>query len=256
MRIKEPRYVLLAAAGLLLLLAACAGCSARPAAVHSDWAGIWSEYPELDGKPAEPASVKRVVDGDTFVTDTGDRVRLIGVNSPEISGRIERFGREAAEFAEQMLTGRDVWMFKDVSETDRYGRLLRFVFIQGDPLMFNERLVLEGYANASAYPPDVSLADRFREAERKARAKEAGLWAEGGADEADAADGGPDAAEDASEYTSSCPSPDIKGNINSRGERIYHVPGSRYYERTIAEVWFCTEEEAQAAGFRAPLTGK
>jgi len=146
--------------------------------------------------------------------------------------------------------------------------------------MFNERLVREGYANAATYPPDVSLADRFREAEREARSEGAGLWGgDGGgkaaganaaaADEkagyddqaAAAAEGGESSGDEAasgardSESAASCPSPDIKGNINSRGERIYHVPGSRYYDQTIAEVWFCTEEEAEAAGFRAPKNG-
>lgn len=51
----------------------------------------------------------------------------------------------------------------------------------------------------------------------------------------------------------SCPDPKIKGNINSRGEKIYHLPGGRYYKQTKAEQWFCTEEEAVAAGFRAAL---
>jgi micrococcal nuclease len=165
-----------------------------------------------------------------------------------------------------MLTGRTVWMFRDVSETDRYGRLLRFVFLPGDPLMFNERLVREGYANAATYPPDVSLAERFREAEREARSAGAGLWggeagkAAGADARANGADGRTDGAGGAAgteggERSAACPSPDIKGNLNSRGEKIYHVPGSRYYDRTIAEVWFCTEEEAEAAGFRAPKNG-
>lgn len=250
---------------LALTVLAVAGCGAETAATRP-WETVWSDYPELRGKTAEEAVVERVVDGDTFVTRDGSRVRLIGVNTPEISGRAEHYGEEAAAYTKRMLTGQTVWMFRDVSETDRYGRLLRFIFIQGDPLMFNERLVREGYANAATYPPDVSLADRFREAERKARSAGSGLWG-GGDDAASVADEQPlpDDAEAASdgaeergaegESAASCPSPDIKGNINSRSERIYHVPGSRYYDRTIAEVWFCTEEEAEAAGFRAPKNG-
>jgi micrococcal nuclease len=246
--------ILLAAA--VLTAAGCAGGSGPSAS----WESVWEDYPELSGKKAEEAVVERVIDGDTFVTREGSRVRLIGVNAPEISGTVEYFGEEAANYAKRMLSGRTVWMFRDVSETDRYGRLLRFVFLPGDRLMFNERLVLEGYANAATYPPDVSLADRFREAERKARATEAGLWGDGAADmAADAADGPPaggGASGDADGVRSdACPSPDIKGNINSRGEKIYHVPGSRYYDRTIAEYWFCTAEEAEAAGFRAPKNG-
>jgi len=264
---------------LLPVLLAAAGCAAETAATRP-WEAVWSDYPELRGKTAEETVVERVVDGDTFVTREGSRVRLIGVNTPEITGSAEFYGEEAAAYTKRMLTGKTVWMFKDVSETDRYGRLLRFVFIPGDALMFNERLVREGYANAATYPPDVSLADRFREAEREARSEGAGLWGgDGGgkaaganaaaADEkagyddqaAAAAEGGESSGDEAasgardSESAASCPSPDIKGNINSRGERIYHVPGSRYYDQTIAEVWFCTEEEAEAAGFRAPKNG-
>jgi micrococcal nuclease len=264
---------------LLPVLLAAAGCAAKTAATRP-WEAVWSDYPELRGKTAEETVVERVVDGDTFVTREGSRVRLIGVNTPEITGSAEFYGEEAAAYTKRMLTGKTVWMFKDVSETDRYGRLLRFVFIPGDALMFNERLVREGYANAATYPPDVSLADRFREAEREARSEGAGLWGgDGGgkaaganaaaADEkagyddqaAAAAEGGESSGDEAasgardSESAASCPSPDIKGNINSRGERIYHVPGSRYYDQTIAEVWFCTEEEAEAAGFRAPKNG-
>ena len=245
-------------AGLLLLAAAvltAAGCAAGNDSTRP-WAFAWDDYPELRGKEAEEAVVERVIDGDTFVTREGSRVRLIGVNAPEISGTVEPFGEEAANYAKRMLTGRTVWMFRDVSETDRYGRLLRFVFIPGDRVMFNERLVLEGYANAATYPPDVSLADRFREAERKARKAEAGLWGDGAAQAADgeAAAGGA-SGDSGGERSDACPSPDIKGNINSRGEKIYHVPGSRYYDRTIAEVWFCTAQEAEAAGFRAPKNG-
>lgn len=247
-------------AGWFMLAAAVlatAGCAAETASTRP-WETVWTHYPELSGKKAEEAVVERVVDGDTFVTRDGSRVRLIGVNTPEISGTVEYFGEEAANYTKRMLTGQTVWMFRDVSETDRYGRLLRFVFLPGDRLMFNERLVLEGYANAATYPPDVSLADRFREAERKARAAGAGLWGDGAAadaaaDDGPAAGGAPDGR--GSERSAACPSPDIKGNINSRGEKIYHVPGSRYYDRTIAEVWFCTAEEAEAAGFRAPKNG-
>jgi micrococcal nuclease len=280
-KISPPAVRLAGLIALLLpVLLAAAGCAAETA-VTRPWETVWSDYPELRGKTAEETVVERVVDGDTFVTREGSRVRLIGVNTPEITGSAEFYGEEAAAYTKRMLTGKTVWMFKDVSETDRYGRLLRFVFIPGDGIMFNERLVREGYANAATYPPDVSLADRFREAEREARTAGTGLWGgDGGGGKADGAgaadtdkktgsadhgaateEGGGSSGDEAasgardSESAASCPSPDIKGNINSRGERIYHVPGSRYYDRTVAEVWFCTEEEAQAAGFRAPKNG-
>jgi len=233
------------ALGLLLLLAGCSAATV-PANGHADWAHIWEAYPELDGRMPEAAVVKRVVDGDTFETDTGDKVRLVGADTPETHGKAEAYGKEASEYAKRSLTGQQVWLFRDVSETDRYGRLLRFVFLAGDDVMFNERLVREGYANVMTISPDVAMAERFVEAERAARSEGKGLWGMAGED------GNPSSDADAEAVEPSCPSPDIKGNINSRGDRIYHVPGSRSYEQTKPEVWFCTEEEAESAGFRAP----
>ena len=195
-------------------------------------AEIEAAYPELRGKLAEVDTVASVIDGDTFKLASGDKVRLIGVNTPEVHGVTQYYGTEASNYTKSRLDGKKVVLYKDVSETDRYGRLLRYAFIYGEPVMFNEVLVREGYANAATYPPDVLFADKFRELERKARERSAGLW---GKEEP---------------VSASCSNPQIKGNINSRGEKIYHVPGGMYYEQTKAEQMFCTEEEAVAAGFR------
>jgi len=234
------------AIALLLLLSGCAAAPVQGDA-HADWTRIWETYPELDGRIPEAAVVKRVVDGDTFETDTGAKVRLVGADTPETHGKVEAYGKEASAFAKRELTGKRVWLFRDVSETDRYGRLLRYAFLEGDPVMFNERLVREGYANVMTISPDVAMAGRFIEAERTARGEGRGLWAAAGEDAA------PQAASEERDAEPSCPSPDIKGNINSKGERIYHVPGSRSYKQTKPEMWFCTEEEAERAGFRAPI---
>ncbi|MDW8060689.1 MAG: thermonuclease family protein, partial [Thermomicrobium sp.] len=74
----------------------------------------------------------------------------------------------------EWLARREVALERDVSETDRYGRLLRYVWI--GPYLFNELLVREGYAGVATYPPDVKYTWRFREAERVAREERAGLW--------------------------------------------------------------------------------
>ncbi len=231
--------------GLLLpmLLMGCAAQSAHDD--QADWAAIRQAYPELGERVPEHAVVKRVIDGDTFETAAGDKVRLIGADTPETFGKAEPFGQEASAYAKRELTGKAVWLFRDVSKTDRYGRLLRFAFIEGERLMFNERLIREGYANVMTVAPDVTMADRFMKAERAARQEGAGLWA--------ASQEGEEAAPDAG-AESACASPAIKGNINSRGDKIYHIPGSRSYEQTKPEAWFCTEEEAVEAGYRAPKT--
>jgi len=196
---------------------------------------IFRQYPDLKNKKYEIASVKRTVDGDTFETTSGEKVRLIGMDTPESYGTVEYFGKEASEFSRERLTGRQVYMFQDTGDTDRYGRLLRYVFVENDVTMYNETLLMEGYANVMTVPPNVMYSDKFVELERAAREQNKGLW------------GTP--AEDIA-ATAACAEPQIKGNINSKGEKIYHIPGGAYYDQTIAEEMFCTEDEAVAAGFR------
>jgi len=212
------------------------GCGASPSA-DSYMSLIWDAYPELRGKSYAEAIVERVIDGDTFVINGGHRVRLIGVNTPEITnGKNEAYGLEAKQFTTERLLDKEVVLIADVGDTDRYGRLLRYVFMKPEPEMFNELLLKEGYANTMTVPPNVTYAERFVSLEREARENNRGLWGE-----------------DETATLASCDEPLIKGNINSKNERIYHVPGSRYYDSTVAEVIFCTVEEAEAAGFRAPL---
>lgn len=243
MQLKWVRLVQLGLATFMLisLLVACASITTSG---HSDaeLQDIIKRYPELSGKTAEIAVVARVVDGDTIETDTKEKVRLIGVNTPEKHGKTEYYGEEASKYTTTRLTGKTVYLFKDVSETDRYGRLLRFVFIKGESVMFNETLLVEGYANVSTYSPDVTYAEYFLQFERSARENGIGLWAE---QEGQMGQG------DTGNDQAACDNPNIKGNINSKKEKIYHVPGGRSYEQTKAEVMFCTVEEAEAEGFRA-----
>lgn len=233
---------------VLLALMLIAGCSEKSEQVsdNADLASIYERYPELSDRTPEEAVVARVVDGDTFETESGSKVRLIGVNTPEKHGKAEYYGVEASAFTEHRLAGKAVYMFKDVSDTDRYGRLLRFVFIKGESTMYNESLLQEGYANVMTYPPDVTYAKYFLKVERKARDSGVGLWAGEEPVPTDSAKAGTSADE-----APGCAEPRIKGNIKSGGkEKIYHIPGGGSYNQTKAEVMFCTEEEAQAAGFR------
>jgi len=123
--------------------------------------------------------VIRVVDGDTIEIEGGQKVRYIGIDTPEtVDPRksVQCFGKEASDKNKELVEGKEVELEKDVSETDKYGRLLRYVWI-GD-LLINEFLVQEGYAQSSSYPPDVKYQERFDEAEQKAREEEKGLWGE------------------------------------------------------------------------------
>ncbi len=133
--------------------------------------------------PLVEARVVRVIDGDTFdaVLDGRQvRVRLIGVDAPEISRPPICFGAEATARAEELINranGR-VLLEKDVSETDRFGRLLRYVWLDHPDgrRMLNEEMVKWGYAHVSTYPPDVKYQQLFIAAEREARAENRGLW--------------------------------------------------------------------------------
>ena len=123
------------------------------------------------------AKVTVVIDGDTVEIEGGSRVRLIGIDTPETvdpSRPVGCYGREASNFTKSQLEGKEVRLEKDISETDRYGRLLRYVWI-GD-VFFNETLVKRGYAQSSTYPPDVKYQDRFVAAQTEARNDKKGLW--------------------------------------------------------------------------------
>lgn len=123
------------------------------------------------------AKVINVIDGDTIKIEGGQVVRYIGIDAPETvhpSKPVQCYGKEASYKNKELVEGKEVRLEKDVSETDRYGRLLRYVWL-GDMLV-NEYLVREGYAQSSSYPPDVKYQDRFVEAQRQAREEKRGLW--------------------------------------------------------------------------------
>jgi micrococcal nuclease len=204
-----------------------------------------------------PALVSRVIDGDTIEVEIGGQeytVRYIGVNTPEtVDPRrpVECFGREASDFNQKLVLRKTVGLEIDVSETDAFGRLLRYVWLDGD--MVNATLVREGYAQAAAYPPDVKYQDVFLELQAEAAATGRGLW--GAACEETPTPTAAVAARGACEYSGTS-EPVIKGNISlTTSERIYHVPGGEFYDDTVidetaGERWFCSEAEAASAGWR------
>lgn len=122
-----------------------------------------------------------VVDGDTFKVSDGTvqkTVRLIGMDTPETRDPrkpVQYYGKEASDYTKDLLLHRHVNLKKDISETDKYGRILRYAYL-GDGTFVNEQLVRQGYAHASTFPPDVKYADLFAEAERDAREHKRGLW--------------------------------------------------------------------------------
>lgn len=124
--------------------------------------------------------VTSVVDGDTIDVNIDGRiytVRYIGIDTPKtVHPNIgeEFFGKEASNKNYELVAGKLVRLEKDVSETDKYGRLLRYVYV-GD-LFVNAELVRLGYVQVSTYPPDVKYQSLFLQLQQEARASGTGLW--------------------------------------------------------------------------------
>ena len=124
--------------------------------------------------------VTKVTDGDTIHVSyegSDERVRLIGVNTPEVDwygGEAQCYGAEAGLYARRRLSGARVRLVFDVQRRDRYGRLLAYVYLGSE--FFNLTLVRLGYARADPVPPDTRLATDFQRAQDTARHAGAGLW--------------------------------------------------------------------------------
>jgi micrococcal nuclease len=199
-----------------------------------------------------PVKLLQVVDGDTIKVQFNGKqetVRLLLVDTPESVHPykpVQPFSKEASRFTESMLANAKIELELDVGERDKYGRLLAYVYADGKSVQ--EALLLNGLARvAYVFAPNTKYADGYRSFQKQAQTEGAGIWSmenyvleEGfqtndGSTEADKED---------------APDCRIKGNINSSGEKIYHIPEGRYYNITKPEEWFCTEQEAIDSGFR------
>ncbi len=125
--------------------------------------------------PPATARVIQVIDGDTITIEGGYRVRYIGIDAPEIHPQLEAFGVEAWQANRKLLEGKEVRLERDVSEKDKYGRLLRYVWV--DDVLVEAELVRQGLARAKAYPPDTKYQDYLEAMEAEARQEGRGMWA-------------------------------------------------------------------------------
>ncbi len=118
-----------------------------------------------------------IVDGDTIQVSIGGRtqaVRYIGIDAPEDTREHEPFGPEATALNRMLVEGKTVRLEKDVSETDQFGRLLRYVYVGNT--MVNAELVGAGLAESRDYPPDTRRQQMLDALEREARAAKRGMW--------------------------------------------------------------------------------
>ncbi|MFA6080854.1 MAG: thermonuclease family protein [Patescibacteria group bacterium] len=130
-----------------------------------------------------PTQVKviRVIDGDTIEIEGKIKVRYIGVDSPEIyhdsTGKktgVECFANESYLENKKLVEGKEVSLIKDVSDKDKYGRLLRYVYVEG--LFINDYLIKNGYAKLMTIKPDIKYSQQFKEEEKLAQVNNLGLW--------------------------------------------------------------------------------
>jgi micrococcal nuclease len=130
--------------------------------------------------PTEIATVTFVIDGDTIrVQMLGEEVpvRYIGIDAPE--RETQPLWEEAAELNADLVDGREVFLEKDTSNTDEFGRLLRHVWIPDDFgwQLINAEIVRQGMADAKSYAPDTLWDPEYAAAESEARGSDAGIWA-------------------------------------------------------------------------------
>ena len=130
----------------------------------------------VNGEP-QYGTVVDVVDGDTIKVLMNGLVyplRYIGMNTPENTTQHEYFGPEASAANSWLTAGKQVTLYRDLSEVDRYDRLLRYVFV-GDTFVNNE-LIRKGFAEAAQYPPDTACASLFNQTAQQAQASGIGIW--------------------------------------------------------------------------------
>ncbi len=121
--------------------------------------------------------VARVIDGDTIEIEGGERVRYIGMDTPETvkpHTAIQCFGPEASQENKKLVAGKIVRLEKDVTNRDKYGRLLRYVWLGNN--LVDLTLVQLGFARATPYPPNIHYKTKFYQAENLARKQKIGLW--------------------------------------------------------------------------------
>ncbi len=219
-----------------------------------------------------------MIDGDTIaVRIDGERVkvRLIGVDTPETrkpNTPVQCFGPQASSRMQSLVQSRSVRLQADPTQgdRDRYDRLLRYVFTP-DGRNVAQVLIAGGFGREYTYSSAYGFQGLFRAAQATAQRTRSGLW--GACPSFGAPQSGSTASPTSTKRSTNQPATparpvapstpvkpagacDIKGNISSEGEKIYHVPGGKSYGRTKitpskGERYFCSESEASAAGWRA-----
>ena len=222
----KKRLVVLVVLACLVFVSA--GCDALQVSPSQQSPTATPSAPAL----AIQASVVRVIDGDTIEVDIAGnvhKVRYIGIDTPETvhpTRGEEPYGKEASAKNRELVNRKVVRLERDVSETDKYSRLLRYVWV-GD-LFVNAELVRLGYAQVVTYPPDVKYQDLFLQLQREAREAGRGLWG------------------------TQAPQPTTAGRyVGSIQSNKYHYPDCYWAQQIKPEnlTWFSSAKEALDMGY-------
>lgn len=220
---------------------------------------------------SESATVVRVVDGDTIqvklASGKREKVRIIGIDTPEtVDPRkaVQCYGKEASAKMKALLNRKKVTLEMNPAENkDKYGRLLRYVNLKGKDI--GAQMITDGYAFSYKSYPHPRL-EQYNELEKKASEAKTGLWGskcDYGMTSSKSSSSASTVKQTSSKSSTSSASSvsgtcTIKGNISTKKEKIYHVEGCGSYNATqidssSGERWFCSENEALAAGWRKAL---
>jgi len=197
--------------------------------------------------------VVRVIDGDTIVVEPDVHVRLLGIDAPEIG---ECFYQESREILTELIQDKEVILEKDISDKDIFGRLLRYIFLSDNKLFVNEYLLKEGCADVLPLDRNRIYRRLLTSGRNQAITERKGMWDACEGKEKEAETIFPLETNDAP-ISSECL---IKGNISEHGYgRTYFLPDDPTYKKVKisfnkGEQFFCTEEEAEEAGYRKATT--
>jgi micrococcal nuclease len=164
---------------------------ARPSGQTLKVSGVSSEIQSRAAGPYADILVERVIDGDTFLLENGEHVRLIGIDTPENrknekalrdSARTQTdidvliaMGKRSKDFLKGLVEDKRVRLDFDVTRTDKYGRLLAYAYLP-DGTFVNARIVEAGYALPMTIPPNVHFSELFQASYQKAKLQKRGLW--------------------------------------------------------------------------------
>jgi micrococcal nuclease len=186
-------------------------------------------------------TVAQVIDGDTIKLEDGTTVRYININTPELEkgeNPNQCFALEAKKINQDLVLGKKVRLELDINHMDHFGRTLAYVFLKPNDqkeLLVNEVLLEKGAGKFFLDTVNLKYQDRLIKAADQAHSQKKGLWQECAQDK-----------------SAGC---QIKGNLDRLDHKYYHLPSFRHYSQTQVNLkngdqWFCTEKEAQEAGFK------